>query len=289
MGSDFQRATRITYAVQRFDIIADGGSFALHFTVLGVQVTTAPLNLLTAGKDDITKAIVDATGGVNTPFSDWTYYSHCDLPGYTPTQCGWSSDVGTDFSSDPPAIGNYDDLFWNLFWVMDYKGGQSGFRVAGNANNAAIFNSDTKTAAFWLIFFGPASSSLSDIEIVTRSTHPLSAPSQLTLSTHSHHPPSQPTLNTTNSGTTRSGITFATTSSNHSHPVKAIQKTVQEGSTDPFYWPAPMDFFRTALPLTPVSVTSNGLRAVCNHVLPVCLSALTFLPPVVYHVQTDVS
>ena len=97
------------------------------------------------------------------------------------------------------------------------------------------------------------------------------------------------------SGTTLSGITFATTSSNSSRPIKAMQKTVQDGSTDPFYWPAPMDFFRTALPLTPISVTSNGLRAVCNHVLPVsayiyvCTSLLTLHPPAVFSVQTDAS
>ena len=168
LGSDFQRATRITYAVQRFDIIADGGNFALQFSVGGVQVTTAPLRLTTAFKDDITKAIVDATGGINTPFSDWTYSKYCGLPGRNPTDCGWSDDIGTNFAMDPPQVGNWDSLFWDLYWVMDYKGGQSGFRVSGDASNTAIYNSDTKTATFWLVFFGPASSSLSDIKILTR-------------------------------------------------------------------------------------------------------------------------
>ena len=168
MGSDYQRATRITYAVQRFNIIADGGSFALQFSVEGVQVTTKPLNLVTAVKDDITKAIVDATGGVNTPFNDWAYYTHCNLPGRGPNDCGWPDDMGTNFAVDPAQVGNWDSLFWDLFWVMDYKGGQSGFRVAGDASSSAIYNSDTKSATFWLIFFGPASSSLSDITILTR-------------------------------------------------------------------------------------------------------------------------
>ena len=179
--------------MQRFNIIADGGSFALQFSVEGVQVTTKPLNLVTAVKDDITKAIVDATGGVNTPFNDWTYYTHCDLPGDTPTQCGWYDDVGTDFSIDP-ATNSYDTLFYDQPWMMDYKGGQSGFRVAGDASSSAIYNSVAKTANFWLIFFGPASSSLSDITILTRllsctcltyrTNLPLNPPPSPTLSTH---------------------------------------------------------------------------------------------------------
>lgn len=41
---------------------------------------------------------------------------------------------------------------------------------------------------------------------------------------------------------------------------------VDEGATaDPFYWPIPADFFRTALPLPAVQVRSNGLLAACQH------------------------
>ena len=150
-------------------------------------MTTAPLNLQSTVKDDITRAIVDATGGVNSPFSDWTYYTHCDLPGYGPYDCSVGNDAGTDLNSDPgvnPIYYGYDNLFYTQPWVMDYKGGQSGFRVLGDNINSAILNRDTKKATFWLMFFGPASSSLSDIEIVTRSLllsishtkHPLNAP-----------------------------------------------------------------------------------------------------------------
>ena len=41
---------------------------------------------------------------------------------------------------------------------------------------------------------------------------------------------------------------------NASIPAKATTTVLQDGSTDPFYHPAPMDFFRTALPLAPVTV-----------------------------------
>ena len=148
-------------------------------------MTTAPLNLQSTVKDDITRAIVDATGGVNSPFSDWAYYTHCDLPGRGPNDCQWYDDAGNDFNTDPQFgwWSGFDDLFSTQPWVMDYKGGQSGFRVLGNNINSAILNRDTKKATFWLMFFGPASSSLSDIEIVTRSLllsinhikHPLNA------------------------------------------------------------------------------------------------------------------
>lgn len=38
----------------------------------------------------------------------------------------------------------------------------------------------------------------------------------------------------------------------------------QNGSDDPFYWPVPMDFFQTAVPLPGVQVYSNGILASCN-------------------------
>jgi hypothetical protein len=44
---------------------------------------------------------------------------------------------------------------------------------------------------------------------------------------------------------------------------------------DPFYWPAPMDFFRVAMPVPAVQVLSNGLLSVCQHVQPVSASNLT--------------
>ena len=197
LGSDYQRATRITYTVQRFEIIADGGSFALQFSVEGVTVTTAPLNLLSFAKDDITKAIVDATGGVNTPFTDWTYFYHCSLP--KPFNgCYWSHDAGTVFSDDPNKYDSalVDRLIWDLFWVMDYKGGQSGFRVAGDTNYyvpGPLYNGGSKSATFWLIFFGPASSSLSDIKILTRFP---SFSSTIHLTKHSLNPPSPITFST---------------------------------------------------------------------------------------------
>lgn len=40
----------------------------------------------------------------------------------------------------------------------------------------------------------------------------------------------------------------------------------QGANDDPFYWPIPADFFRTALPLPAVQVRSNGLLAACQHV-----------------------
>ena len=49
-------------------------------------------------------------------------------------------------------------------------------------------------------------------------------------------------------------------------PAAFRQVVVQDSGGDPFYFPAPMHWFRTALPLPAVSVTSAGLQAVCNHV-----------------------
>jgi hypothetical protein len=44
---------------------------------------------------------------------------------------------------------------------------------------------------------------------------------------------------------------------------------------DPFYWPAPMDFFRVALSVPAIRVVSNGLLSVCQHVKPVSTANLT--------------
>lgn len=41
----------------------------------------------------------------------------------------------------------------------------------------------------------------------------------------------------------------------------------QEGSTDPFLWPIPMDWFRTSAPLPGVQVWSNGIAAACDSFL----------------------
>jgi hypothetical protein len=44
---------------------------------------------------------------------------------------------------------------------------------------------------------------------------------------------------------------------------------------DPFYWPAPMDFFRVAMPVPAIQVLSNGLLSVCQHVQPISSANLT--------------
>jgi hypothetical protein len=44
---------------------------------------------------------------------------------------------------------------------------------------------------------------------------------------------------------------------------------------DPFFWPAPMDFFRVAMPVPAIQVLSNGLLSVCQHVQPISSANLT--------------
>jgi hypothetical protein len=237
LGSDDQRATRTTYNAQKVEITALGGYFAMNLTVAGVTVTTAPLDLQTAVKDDITKAIVDATGGpLNTPFADWGYYHRCTT---SPTgSCSLWDDSGTGYLGTDRVASDPDWLGYRPI-LLDYKQGTSGFRVLGDGNY--VYNTVTRKAKFVLYFWGPASSTLGTIQVVTAVK--------------------------TLSGTTLrldGNATFA---------IKTATTILQDGSTDPFYHPAPMDFFRTALPLAPITVKSNGLLSVCNHVLPVNISS----------------
>lgn len=244
LGSDHQRAIRVTSNVQSVEIAADSGYFALRLTVAGVNITTTPLDLTTTTKDDITKAIVDATGGFyDTPFTDWAYHygARCSLSPTDACTDGAYSDAGTAFLGQDPQVGyNSYDLWWFQPLALDYKQGSSGFRVGGDGG--LVYNTVTKTAKFTMFFWGPASSSLKTVEV----------------------------LRTTR---TTSGTALGLISTDTSRPVKTATTVIQEGSTDPFYHPAPMDFFRTALPLTPITVTSNGLLSVCNHVLPVNVSS----------------
>jgi IPT/TIG domain/PA14 domain len=47
--------------------------------------------------------------------------------------------------------------------------------------------------------------------------------------------------------------------------VQVTVTAIHAPSSDPFLWPAPMDYFRTAVPLPSVIVTSNGISSMCDH------------------------
>jgi hypothetical protein len=103
---------------------------------------------------------------------------------------------------------------------------------------AAEWSSSSKEGRWRLAMHGPDVGSLRDVRIVLNGTLDDGAPA------------------------TRFTVTLAGNASAASWR----SKVVEDGfGSDPFYWPAPMDFFRTALPLPAVQVRSNGLLGVCNH------------------------
>jgi len=69
-------------------------------------------------------------------------------------------------------------------------------------------------------------------------------------------------------GTSADGYDFLLKLAGSTAGVMGNTTVLEESGGDPFYWPAPMDFFRTALPLPAVEVRCNGLLAVCSHFLP---------------------
>jgi hypothetical protein len=70
-----------------------------------------------------------------------------------------------------------------------------------------------------------------------------------------------------------SGDGFSLTLRNGNASVSYLH--TEESHGDPFYWPAPMDFFRVAMPVPPIQVLSNGLLSVCQHVQPISTANLT--------------
>ena len=70
-----------------------------------------------------------------------------------------------------------------------------------------------------------------------------------------------------------SGDGFLLTRQNGSASISYLY--TEESYGDPFYWPAPMDFFRVAMPVPAIQVLSNGLLSVCQHVQPVSTANLT--------------
>ncbi len=72
-----------------------------------------------------------------------------------------------------------------------------------------------------------------------------------------------------------SGDGFSLTLQNGNASISYLHTELSHG--DPFYWPAPMDFFRVAMPVPAIQVVSNGLLSVCQHVQPISTANLTLI------------
>jgi hypothetical protein len=122
-------------------------------------------------------------------------------------------------------------------WIAPDAGATSWFPAALDSTNGMLvlnadLNTDTGFANWVVAFWGPIVGSMKPLVIYTDHILNAVAPANVTAT------------------------------------VTVLEDGSGEAGPDPFYWPAPMDFFRSALPLPAVRVTSNGLLGVCQHVTP---------------------